>query len=414
MYCINCGQQLPDNARFCNKCGTKTIQSANDLSVENQPLDMVAVKVEEFVAEDATLSFNPEDVNDLVAKKAAFIGEEPTELLHHEPKIALANIIEGVRQYVSSISESKEQVLYNYLFRIKRNNLKTNESTYCLLNSQTDTRSEWFDKIWYHGNDIFGVERNGETGFLETDANTYQLYDEVIKISHTHYAGKKDEKWVIITIQNKKIVLLTQHKYDIFTIYSGSLIIIAKHRKYKFFQYINGRFVNTLPVAFDDFYNCRDGVFIVKRNNKYGYVFYENQILNRYIECLLDEAAPFSNRYNREMAKVTYNGNTYLLDKEGGLWKKSWSTFFLMMFFITWFLGVFAFGASWLYTKVFDFFSWRDPTNIIDCWIVWSVVFVIVLVHFIRAEGIELLDNYKRSIQIRVKRICQKRKYTSN
>ena len=29
MYCVNCGQNLPDNAVYCSKCGTKILNSIN-------------------------------------------------------------------------------------------------------------------------------------------------------------------------------------------------------------------------------------------------------------------------------------------------------------------------------------------------------------------------------------------------
>ena len=45
MYCIKCGQELPDNAVFCSRCGTKVAQSLNNQEVyENSKEDITVIQ----------------------------------------------------------------------------------------------------------------------------------------------------------------------------------------------------------------------------------------------------------------------------------------------------------------------------------------------------------------------------------
>lgn len=55
-YCVKCGQQLPDQAMFCSKCGTKQPNMENSVPSpleevkQDQPKDIVAKKKTDFSA----------------------------------------------------------------------------------------------------------------------------------------------------------------------------------------------------------------------------------------------------------------------------------------------------------------------------------------------------------------------------
>ncbi len=42
MYCLKCGQQLPDDAAFCVKCGTKVTVSLNNQEVDENSTEEIS------------------------------------------------------------------------------------------------------------------------------------------------------------------------------------------------------------------------------------------------------------------------------------------------------------------------------------------------------------------------------------
>lgn len=72
MFCIECGQKLPDNAKFCSRCGT----AVNNISNTTPPsiMDDVAAKAEDVVITDEMPSLDAQGVNDDVLRKASFLG----------------------------------------------------------------------------------------------------------------------------------------------------------------------------------------------------------------------------------------------------------------------------------------------------------------------------------------------------
>lgn len=56
MYCVKCGQQLPDDARFCSKCGTETVPQNGVVNRNQRANDSVGANAEDFVAEKAAVA----------------------------------------------------------------------------------------------------------------------------------------------------------------------------------------------------------------------------------------------------------------------------------------------------------------------------------------------------------------------
>lgn len=72
MFCIECGQELPANAKFCSRCGT----AVNNISKPTTPpiMDDVAARAEDVAITDEMPSLDAQGVNDDVLRKASFMG----------------------------------------------------------------------------------------------------------------------------------------------------------------------------------------------------------------------------------------------------------------------------------------------------------------------------------------------------
>ena len=96
-YCVKCGQQLPDQAMFCSKCGAKQPNMENSAPApqvganQDQPKDMVAKKKTDFSAY-------------LTLRTFCIWGGAPLLLL-------LANIIMGIIGYLATVT-----IIFQMLF----------------------------------------------------------------------------------------------------------------------------------------------------------------------------------------------------------------------------------------------------------------------------------------------------------
>lgn len=76
MFCMNCGTQLPDNARFCSSCGAQVAQSASSVQgvvtapihSEQVSLDQKAGRVKEIVSNYGNLAKTGPLTDDDIAK----------------------------------------------------------------------------------------------------------------------------------------------------------------------------------------------------------------------------------------------------------------------------------------------------------------------------------------------------------
>ena len=89
MFCIECGQKLPDNAKFCCRCGA----AVNNISNPTTPpiMDDVAAKAEDVVITDEMPSLDAQGVNDDVLRKASFVGFEDQHTIHHNDHHIITN-----------------------------------------------------------------------------------------------------------------------------------------------------------------------------------------------------------------------------------------------------------------------------------------------------------------------------------
>lgn len=308
MFCIKCGQQLPDDARFCFKCGAATVQQ-NGVANSAQPFDdYVAAKAESFAA----------------------AGQHVTE--SHVPS----------QEYKPRYTETMELFLTDNLYKVKRKDNITGEVVYSLFwNDGSNRQSEWFDAITYKDYGVYVVEKDEKKGLMEEDTfHTYMYGRHLTKIRDGLYWGYRNEHWVLVNIKNHAIEEL--YSYDkMHIIFNGMhiigddatkeklgvpvAIVVSKNDKSWFWDFddATNQAINPLSCEFDDIKVCvESNVFIVRCGNKYGCVFQEGNTLYYPINCVLDampSAVPGGGK-----AEVKYNGKKFFMDKEGLLWTRRW------------------------------------------------------------------------------------------
>lgn len=82
----------------------------------------------------------------------------------------------------------------------------------------------------------------------------------------------------------------------------------------------NSHAVNPFFREFDNVSDGGSGIFIVKKGDKYGYVFQKDNTFDYRIRCELDSATPFA-EFDGKYAVVKYRRKEYYIDKSGSLWK---------------------------------------------------------------------------------------------
>jgi len=347
VYCTNCGQRLADDANFCGYCGQRIIQP--DLASEAEHVKRVADKAEDIVIQDDNLSSCDNVKSDYVAQKASYIGEKSNPQPSNIPSSVQW---ENKPKYI----ETRSACPVSYLCIIKKENTSTNRSSYRLLNTVRNTRSEWFDYIQYCGYYVFYIERDGLKGLME-DYFKYQLWDQMNTGAESYYCVAKNGKWAVVTIKNKKIEHVTPYEYD-------------------------------------DMSSLVKGATVIKKDGKYGYLFYSLNGEIRMVPCVLDHACEFEykKRYGKgTYASVIYQGKSYEMDGGGRLCveKIDWQA---LIFFIgaivlysglVWMCAVFVIGG--LYEIIFNGMPFlelmeRPITNSEALtWAVISLIFVIIL-----------------------------------
>lgn len=325
MFCIKCGQQLPDDARFCFKCGAATVQQNGVANSARQFDDDIEAKAEEFVAA------GPAGADDYVApvvretSATQFAAENlpPTKL---------------PRRYTRT-----RELMFNdneYLYKITREDNVTGEVVYSLFwNDGSKRQSEWFDEIEYDDYDGYGVyvvEKDGKRGLMEEDTFHTYMSDgkDLTKVRDGVYWVYRNKHWVLVNIKNFEIEEL--YSYDEMEIIIDGVhliaedvvgrpvtIIVSKNDKSWFWDFDDATdlAINPLSCEFDDIQACeRRDLFIVRCGNKYGCVFKNGNTLDYPINCVLDAVS--SAVFDGGKVKVEYNGQEYFMDKEGCLWTR--------------------------------------------------------------------------------------------
>lgn len=295
MFCIKCGQQLPNDARFCSQCGT---------AIVNHPqssIDLVAAKAEDISVADEIVVSNIHVLNDEVAQKAEMLGI-PTEIVSEPTPVKVKKTVARKRY-----EYQRKNLDIPDLWVIRRIDKDTGSITASCVEYQ-GKKSDWLERLWYDEESfakfpIFHFSHKGWSGLLQIDLTCF-YWDEIRgrSLSYTGYKinihgylfVRKGDLWAIITIKDRKITQLTPYEFDDITVLE------------------------------------KDDALIMRRNALYGYMVFSRSVLYATIPCVLTSANPFS-YVDKELdiaAKVCYKGEDLMLKRSDMNLYRNHSNFF--------------------------------------------------------------------------------------
>lgn len=437
MFCIKCGQQLPDDANFCAACGNKVFRSTPlSPTISNVEYDSVANKAEDIIINDEMQSLNVHHAGDVVREKAEFIGESNTysnDDYNVSDRITPSSIAVNRGKYtkIEPYSEGLAAVERGGKWGFIDENGKE------IIPIIYDSVQKAFDD-----SRIIWADRNGKMGFIDIngsvvfpfkydlifpmDYKRISIYNEQVGL---HYDGqgimarlnrkfgfvditgkeviplkydrvhffkdgyapvKLNDKWGIINKKGEEVIPM---KYDeiVSLIKFGidDILKVKLNGKYGFI-YFNG--VEIFRPQYDEISDFKGTVAIIKKNGKYGYIEYDEKTksLQVKLDCILDYAGRFETTARNVNIKTDIYDWVALISFDGKdmYINRSFDKIFepmgslgilgeliILMPYI-WFVGAF----SCLYE--FAFSSAPDPIWSIPCcivlfiiwrWVVWPM-----------------------------------------
>lgn len=196
------------------------------------------------------------------------------------------------------------RIMAEYLNQIKNIQLKEG-----LINTQGEVIIEpMYDEIsGYFINGYMRVRNKGKAGIINEKGKIIipLEYDNVLDYMHNMFTAEKDNKWGIIDINNKIII---SFEYGRIRHFQNELALITE----KGTGYVNPNNEVVIEPQYDfnllgDFHN---ELALIKKDNKYGYINKDNQIM---IPIIYENALPFYN----DTAVVAKDGLTFFINKKG-------------------------------------------------------------------------------------------------
>lgn len=304
MYCIKCGQQLPDEALFCCNCGAKTAHPT--------PADEISAKASDFVMNE-DISMSGGDLNnDRVAKEATLFGDFPSEPqlqitfmppLPPQPK-------RTTPEYNFSRTQSNDDP---DLWIVRRDDDLLGLHECRLENKQSGLVSDWFDDIYYDCNGFYVIRKGSSRGLIDKHIACASLWDGLYGYGlngreHSIYGFWGvciNDKWAIISLHNGEIKYHSPYIYDRCCVWEEDTIEL-------------------------------------KQGDLYGCLLFDEGQLKCTIPCILEDLDRFSD-FNSDVgrvAKAKYKSQMLYLDRQGRLYKKRSFQLFIIKLSMTVFGGV--------------------------------------------------------------------------
>lgn len=370
MFCIKCGQQLPDDANFCAACGNKVFRSTPlSPTISNVEYDSVANKAEDIIINDEMQSLNVHYAGDVVREKAEFIGESNTysnDDYNVSDRITPSSIAVNRGKYtkIEPYSEGLAAVERGGKWGfIDENGKEIIPIIYdSVQKAFDDSRIIWADRngkmgfidingsvvfpfkydlifpmdykrisvyneqvgLHYDGRGIM-ARLNRKFGFVDiTGEEIIPLkYDRVLFFRGGYAPVKLNDKWGII---NKKGEEVTPIKYDDIDFINDNpkFAKTTFNGKYGFIKYDG---TEIIPSEYDEISDFKSNIALIKKNGKCGYLMYNEDKFLIKIDCILDAATEFDSKiYDEPIAMIIYNGSNYFIDKKFYVYKrKNWA-----------------------------------------------------------------------------------------
>ena len=298
MYCIKCGQLLPNEAKFCFNCGNQI--SVNVLNAN----DEVLAKATDIVVTDETVSLDSQEILDDVISKAHFIGDDkkmheniqnqPINTIQEQPVVEQDIEIEQKIKYPVEIDKS----LFGGAITIKEIAYSENDVIYRV----------------YDNNGVFSEEFT----YIKECKTDFLLIAQCLK----------DNLFVLLQIDvvNKKVFYATDDRYKsldelkegLYRCHGGT----TKYNKLLHWDSVNQKVVKIYETrCWID--NLDGSNYKLRRSNNdywlYGIIRYEYGKIRTIMPVICEEV--HSCHIDGYIAEVTYNKHTYYISKDGWLYR---------------------------------------------------------------------------------------------
>ena len=376
MFCIECGQELPTNAKFCCRCGT----SVNNISKPRLPImDDVAARAEDVVITDEMPSLDMQSTNDDVLRKASFVGysdesisatshyvptneSQPHHIENLYPKVSKTTFFGGELTLVKT-EHSKDDFSYYFegqnivstsyahiyrtdvscIFVGKR--IDNKKSIYLRWDFEKHTIIQdildCFDSIGPFVGNYAKVENDGKIGYVYYCTDKIRI-NYAIECKHLQVSFRTyfDYRLTVFAIDNYFVTYrlgLPEELFNSFQAISKSIFKVQK-RGDSFFVLLRwddnqSRLINSLPTyQYQYISDVLSSRYIkVKENGKYGFIkIYSDGNYRLLIPCIFDCVGEWGNYDElfledspQQVVRVQYKGNYYFVDDYGWFYNRT-------------------------------------------------------------------------------------------
>ena len=298
MYCMKCGQLLPNEAKFCFNCGNQI--SVNALNTN----DEVFAKATDIVVTDETVSLDSQETVDDVIKKAHFIGNDKKmqENIQYQP-----------------INTIQEQPVVEQDVKIEKKTKYPIETDKSLFGGAITIK-----EIAYSESDVIYRVCDSNGVFSEEFTDIQPCKVDFLLIAQC----LKDNLFVLLQIDvvNKKVFYATDDRYKILDELEEGLYRChggtTKYNKLLHWDSVNQKVVKIYEtLCWIDHLNRSNYILCYSNNDYwlYGIIRYEYGNIRTIMPVICEEV--HSCRIDGYIAEVTYNKHTYYISKDGWLYR---------------------------------------------------------------------------------------------
>lgn len=260
MYCINCGKELPENARFCLYCGAKVNVIEEKKQVSNdEVLTNYLVNTIPFIYDNLSECTDYPYIYGYINGKVGLLDAKDASMVVpcQYDKIATYFYTESKQFSYSEVNKDgkwgffekgKEIVpcIYDSINPQKYNNTRIYivaiGSKKGLINSNTWDKTECiYDKVEFIHN-FFLISYNGKQGLLRLDFKEVLpcIYDNVTQLGNRFMCLEQNHKYGVYAMSsqyNSDSKIITPCIYDSVTISNDRFFIVAQNNKYGVYNY---------------------------------------------------------------------------------------------------------------------------------------------------------------------------------